>query len=148
MIEATVNTLGVVGTAAFAGVMICIGVTLGGYWPSLRAEEFLAWFERNNGYVARSVPVTVAPAILGLAGSLLASWGDDDVWLWLTSALCVVTVLAMTMRYFVPANTAFANGRVDVDDVPGRLRQWLLVHSIRIALATTAAVVGCIAMQR
>ncbi len=29
MIEATVNILAVIGTAAFASVMVCIGVTLG-----------------------------------------------------------------------------------------------------------------------
>ncbi len=147
MIEATANTLAVIGVAAFAGVMICIGVTLGGYWTSLQPEEFLAWFERNNRYVARSVPITVVPAAVGLAGSIVASWDDSELWLWLAGALCFGAVLVLTVRYFVPANNRFASGRVDVGEVPARLRRWLMVHSIRIALATAAAVFGCVAMQ-
>lgn len=147
MIETTVNTLAVVSVAAFAGVMISVGVTLGGYWTSLQPDEFLAWFERNNGYVARSVPITVAPALLGLVGSIVVSWGDSEVWLWLISTMCVGAVLVMTARYFVPANTAFASGQLATADVPARLRQWLLVHSLRITLATAAAIAGSVATQ-
>ncbi len=147
MIDAVFNTLAVTSVAAFAGVMICIGVTLGGYWQSLQPDEFLSWFKRNNSFVARSVPITVVPALVGLAGSVVASWGDSEVWLWLASSLGVVVVLVMTVRYFVPANTAFASGKVDASDVPARLRQWLLVHIARITLAITAAIVGCVAMQ-
>ncbi len=148
MIEATVNTLAVIGAATFAGVMICVGVTLGGYWRSLPPREFLAWFERNNSYVARSVPITVVPTLVGLAGSLWVAWGESEAWLWLASTLSVAAVLALTARYFVPTNAAFASGQVHTDDVPDRLRQWLLIHSLRIALATAAAIVGCVALQR
>ena len=141
------NGIAAIGVATFLGVMLCIGVTLGSYWRSLTAEAFIQWFTRNNGYVARSVPIAVAPALLGLVTSVVIDWGNSDGWLWLGSAACVVVVLALTGAYFVPTNRAFANGEVDVDDVPGRLRQWLGLHTVRIIVALGGAVLACIALQ-
>ena len=147
MTETVSHTAAVIGTAAFLGVMLCIGVTLGSYWRSLPADEFLRWFARNNPYVARSVPLTVAPALAGLAASVAVDWGESDAWLWATSTLCVVAVLGITGAYFVPTNAAFAEGRVTPDDVPDRLGQWLRVRVGRIVLTLGAAIVACVAME-
>ena len=147
MIEATVNTVAVVFSAAFSGVMISVAVTLGGYWRSLPAAEFLDWFAENNQFVARSVPVTVGPALIGLVGSLWVDWGTSDAWLWALSMLCMVAVIVITGGYFVPANTAFASGQVEAPGVPDRLQQWLSVHMVRILLSSVASIIGCVAMQ-
>lgn len=145
--ESVANVLAAVGVSAFLGVMLCIGVSLGSYWTSLTAEDFLVWFERNSGYVARSVPVAVSPALLGLVASIIIDLGDSDVWLWSASALCVVFVMGLTGGYFVSANRAFAGGGVPVADVPERLRTWLAFHVVRIVVAAIGAILACVAMQ-
>ena len=93
MLKLAFNTLGICGAAGFSGVMLCIGVTLGGYWRSLPAQEFLDWFAANNGYVARSVPVIVLPTLIGLVGSLWLSRGSDALLFWCLSAACFFAVL-------------------------------------------------------
>ncbi len=45
------NILAICGTAGFSGVMLCIGVTLGGYWQSLPPQEFLDWFATNDQFL-------------------------------------------------------------------------------------------------
>ncbi len=147
MIDPIANSIAVIGSAAFSGVMICIGVTLGGFWRSLPPQDFLDWFAVNNSFVARSVPMTVVPAFLGLGGSIWTDRGTTDAWLWGLSTVCMAIVMVMTARFFVPANRAFAGGKLDTRDVPRQLQRWLSVHAVRIALGLTAAIIGCIATQ-
>ena len=113
MVEDFLNIVAVVGSATFAGVMLCIGVTLGAYWRSLPGDEFLEWFSHNHRYVARSIPIAFAPTFIALAGSVAADWGNSDGWLWLMATLAVSTVIAITGAYFVPANRRFADGGVE-----------------------------------
>ena len=145
MLKLAFNTLGICGAAGFSGVMLCIGVTLGGYWRSLPAQEFLDWFAANNGYVARSVPVIVLPTLIGLVGSLWLSWGSDAFLFWCLSAACFLAVLLLTVAYFVPSNNAFAGGMVDASQVEAKLGAWLRLHNLRIATAMLGAVIAVVA---
>ena len=78
MIKAVFNIMTICGAAGFAGVMLSIGVTLGGYWRSLPAGDFLNWFAANNQFVSRSIPLIFLPTFLGLIGSLAMSWGSAE----------------------------------------------------------------------
>ncbi len=142
------HVLAICGAAGFSGVMLSIGVTLGGYWRSLPAQEFLNWFAANNGFVARSVPIIVLPTLIGLVGSLWTTWTTPAFLLWVLSTVCIATVLILTVVYFVPSNTAFANGSVDPAEVEAKLNQWLQLHMFRIAIAMLAAVFGILALTR
>lgn len=148
MLKLTFNTLAICGAAGFSGVMLCIGVTLGGYWRSLPAQEFLDWFAANNSFVARSVPIIVLPTLVGQAGSLWVSWNAGVFPLWLLSTACILTVLVLTVAYFVPSNTAFASGGYDVAQVDEKLGEWLKLHNFRIAIAMLGAVFAVVATAR
>ena len=147
--QATFNILAICGSAWFSGAMLCIGLTLGAYWRSLPPDEFLTWFAANNQLVARTIPVTVVPAFIGLVGSIWLAWGTStsSLILWILSALCFIGVLAFTFMYFVPSNTAFASDAVDVAEVADKLNQWLSLHYFRIGGAMLGAIFGCIAMR-
>ena len=147
MITSSFNILAACAAAGFAGVMLSIGVTLGGYWRALPPAEFLSWFEANNGYVAKAVPIIVLPALIGLVGSLIASWNTDARIWWILSLISFIAVLVLTVAYFVPSNTAFASGSFDVNAVSDKLRQWISIHYVRIALAFISAVFGCCAIK-
>ena len=148
MLKLTFNILAICGAAGFSGVMICIGLTLGSYWHSLPAQDFLNWFAANNGFVARSVPIIVFPTLIGFGGSLWTSWNTDEFLLWTISTGCVLFVLILTMAFFVPSNTPFANGSVDPAQVPAKLTLWLRFHTLRIAIAMVAAAAGIIALSK
>ena len=147
MIKASFNILAICGAAGFSGVMICIGVTLGGYWRSLPSEEFLDWFATNSQYVARSIPLIFMPTLIGLIGSVWLSWGSADFKFWLASMVCILIVAVLTFAYFVPTNTAFADGSIEVAVAADKLNQWLTIHYFRIGFAMFAAILGCVAIR-
>ncbi len=72
------NILAICGSAGFAGVMLCIGVTLGGYWRSLPPADFLSWFTANNHFISSTIPMVVAPTLIGLAGSIWMALGTSN----------------------------------------------------------------------
>ncbi|MDH7796228.1 MULTISPECIES: DUF1772 domain-containing protein [unclassified Beijerinckia] len=143
------NILAISGAAMFAGVMLAIGVILGAYWKSLPPQGFLDWFSQNNHFVAQVIPFVVAPALIGLAGSLYISWGDTTGrTLWLVASACIIAVLAVTFAYHLPSNAQFAAKAVPLDQVSGKLDSWLLLHSLRIVLALVASILGIVAIAR
>ena len=133
----------------FAGAMLTIGVTLGGYWKSLPASEFLDWFSQNNRFIMQVIPLVVVPTLLGLAGSLWLGWSEGGTRvLWIGATLSIVAVLVLTVAWFVPTNGQFAAESVPLDQVPQLLGTWLMIHWIRIALATVGSVLGIFAISR
>ena len=141
------NIMAICGAAAFSGVMLSIGVTLGGYWKSLSEAEFLSWFARNHQYISRSIPFNFVVAFIGLAGSIWHSWGTSSFVYWLAAGICILAVTGLTFGYFVPTNTAFASQTIEVSLVTAKLNQWITIHYLRITLAMTAAILGCIAIR-
>jgi hypothetical protein len=143
------NILAISGSAIFAGVMLAIGVTLGGYWKSLPASDFLDWFSQNGQFVARVIPLVVAPTLIGLIGSLWLGWSEGGARVfWLGAIACVAAVLVLTIAWFVPSNAQFAAKSVPLDQVSARLDTWLLIHNVRIALAIVASMFGILAVAR
>lgn len=139
----------VAGSAVFAGVMLAIALILGTYWRSLPPAEFLAWFAANSGVIARTIPLVVAPTLLGLVGSLVLCWFDATARaLWLAALACIVALLALTIAYFLPINATFNEGSVALRDVPERIDAWLAMHWVRIALAFASAALGFAAATR
>jgi hypothetical protein len=143
------NSLAISGSAMFAGVMLTIAVTLGGYWKSLPPSEFLDWFGQNGEFIVRSIPLVVAPTLIGLAGSLWLGWSESGARaLWIGATVCIAAVLILTAAWFLPTNAQFAAKLVPLDEVPARLDTWLMIHNVRIALATIASVLGIVAISR
>ncbi len=147
MIKAAFNIVAICGAAGFAGVMLSIGVTLGGYWRSLPTQDFLDWFATNNQFVSRSIPLIFMPTLIGLIGSVSLSWGNPELRYWLLSAACVFVVAILTFAFFVPTNTAFAAGNMDAVTGAAKLNQWLTIHYFRIGFGFAAAIFGCIALK-
>ncbi len=147
MLKAVLNILTICGAAGFAGVMLSIGVTFGGYWRSLPIQDFLGWFAANDQFVSRSIPIVFMPTFIALIGSVWLSWGQPELRYWLLSAACILVVAVLTFAFFVPTNTAFASGTMDEATAAAKLSQWLTIHYFRIGFGFASAVFGCIAIM-
>ncbi len=135
------NILAISGSSMYAGVMLAIGVILGGYWTTLSAEDFPGSFANNGRFIGRAILVVLLPALLGLAGSLHVSWGEAYArTLWLSSVVCIAALLILTMVWFGPTIAQFAAGSFSIDRVSPKLDAWLMLQSLRIALAAVASV--------
>ncbi|WP_028957756.1 anthrone oxygenase family protein [Sulfitobacter sp. 20_GPM-1509m] len=132
--------LAVLGSAAFTGTMLCIGLAFGGYWTSLPPDEFLAWFPLNSGFIARTIPVVAGPALLGLLGSLwLARRERGARGPWAIATAAMLGLVLVTGVYHLPTNAALAGGAILPEAVSATLRTWLIPHALRIALGLTAS---------
>lgn len=141
--------LAVIGSGAFLGVLLAIRVILGGYWRSLPPAEFLDWFAGNAPLFRQIIPIVLLPTLLGLAGAVSVDWTEAAARrLWLAAAGCILALLVLTALWFVPANAAFAAKTVPLAEVPARLDAWLLVHTLRIALALAASALAALAITR
>ena len=147
MLTATLNILAIAGSAAFAGAMLCIGVTLGGYWRTLPAEQFLEWFATNNHFISRTIPMVFVPAFIGVAGSIWLAWGTPSLKFWAAAGVCILVVAILTFAFFVPANAAFDSKALSAEETIAKLDQWLSIHNGRIAFAAIASVLGCFAIK-
>ena len=131
--------LAVLGSAAFAGTMLCIGLAFGGYWTSLPPQEFLAWFTVNSGFIARTIPVVAGPALLGLIGSLWLARRDRSARKqWAIATAAMLGLALVTAIYHLPTNSALASGEILPETVSSILRTWLAFHALRIALGFVA----------
>lgn len=143
------NILAIMGSAMFAGAMLTIGVTLGGYWRSLPATDFLDWFSQHSHFVMRTIPLVVVPTLIGLAGSVWLGWSEAAVrTLWLGASVCIAAVLLLTMVWFLPTNAQFVAKSLPLDQVSGKLDAWLMIHNLRITLAVMASVLGIVAVSK
>lgn len=143
------NILAISGSAMFAGVLLAIGIILGGYWQSLPAPEFLASFHDALPFIPRAIAAACLAALAGLAGSVWLSWGEKEArTLWLWAAACLGLLLVFTIAWFSPTNAQFAARSLPIDQVPVTLSRWLMLHTLRIALAAVASVLGVIATRR
>ena len=142
------NIIAICGVATFAGVMLSIGLILGAYWKSLAPAAFLHWFGANAHFIARSIPIVVVPAAIGLAVSLWLGWPTPARFLWLAALAGLAGVMIITVAYHLPANAVFEAKSIALEEVPAALDRWLWLHAARIALGLTAAVLGVLALSR
>ncbi|MEM8708103.1 MAG: DUF1772 domain-containing protein [Actinomycetota bacterium] len=135
----TTGGIAVLATAAYAGVMIAIGLGLGRYWLDLPPQEFAAWFEANFIFLLPTVAVTSVPA---LAAAVIAARRTDDAagrrdW-YIALGLIGVT-FAVTLAYHLPANLRIWDLTMTDDELRTELTRWLALHAVRVVGALAAA---------
>lgn len=144
-----VQAIAVCGLATFAGFLLTVALTLVPYWKGLTTEAFLTAFGQLEGPLQTSVGASLAPSLLGVVGSVLLTWNSPGSrWLWLAAAGCLIFLLTLTGRYFLPANRAFTERQVPPAKVAHALETWSRVHWLRVVLALTAAVLGAVALSQ
>jgi len=143
-----IQAITVVASGMFAGVMLFIGVSLGGFWQSLDAQDFLNWFARNNGFIQDTIPMVSLPTLLGSLLCSILFWRFPSRRRWLAATLCWFGVAILTFGFFVPTNTAFASGQVHTVDVASTLAFWLQVHWARIILGIAGTTFAYLAVSR
>ncbi len=141
------NILAICGSAAFAGVMLSIGLSFGGIWLSMPPEQFSTWFAENNAHVSRPNAYVVLVTVIGLVGSTYFGWrSQTQRRLWLASAACMAAIAVITFVYFVPTNTAFSAGTILTSAIPSRVGQWLSILYVRIGLGFVSAALAVVAV--
>jgi hypothetical protein len=132
----------------FAGVMFFIGNSLGGYWQSLDAQQFLNWFAANNGFIQNTIPLVALPTLVGTLLCSILFWRLPSRHWWIAATLSWTGVAILTFSFFVPANSAFASGTFQAADVAPALALWLQIHWIRVILGIAGTAFAYLAVSR
>ena len=91
------QTVAVCSLAMFAGCVLMVALTFVPYWSSLTPQAFLDVFGRFNILIPRTLGPILLPALIGVLGSLIATWRvPRQRLLWLLAAGCFFTTLALT----------------------------------------------------
>ncbi|WP_127114752.1 anthrone oxygenase family protein [Shimia sediminis] len=138
----------IVASGMFAGVMLFIGITLGGFYQSLPPQQFLNWFATNNGFIQDTIPLVSMPALLGTILCTVLFWRRPARKWWVATLSCWLGVAVLTFGFFVPTNSAFAAGNMPIADAPETLALWLQIHWIRFVLGMVATAFAYMAVSR
>lgn len=138
----------IVASGMFAGVMLFIGITLGGFWKSLAPQQFLDWFATNNMFITSTIPLVAMPTLLGAALCAILFWRLPTRRWWVAALLSWIVVAVLTIGFFVPTNTAFAAKALPVSDVADTLSLWLQIHWVRIAFGIAGTAFAYLAVSR
>lgn len=135
--------------AAFCGVMICIYTAHVPFWKQVPPEEFLGWFSTYSVGISNATgPFGMLSLVLPLI-TLILTWSNTNSRLyWLLSFLLILGVIAITMVFFVKANTSFMNKTIAIETIPDTLVTWGKLHLVRIIMTTFSAISAAIGVTK
>ncbi|MEM7272762.1 MAG: DUF1772 domain-containing protein [Actinomycetota bacterium] len=140
--------LAVIGSAAYTGVLITIGLSLGRYWSTIPPEDYARQFDQLFEFLLPAIAVTLVPAVVGVAWSLRRGWPSPHRTVWLTAAAGLLVSLAITALYHVPANERIWSDTITAAEIETERGRWLLWHAARTVAGLTAAVAAFSATTR
>lgn len=132
--------LAVIGSSAFVGVMLTIGLGLGGFFLQSEPAVFEAWFADYFWLLLGPVFLTSVPAFIGtIAMVRRTEKGTSARLLWRTSLIGLVAAYGITAVVHLPLNFSFWSFTLSDDDLTRNLYVWLLFHVVRLGAAFVAA---------
>lgn len=135
--------LAVTGSGIFAGTLLTIRLTLGGYWLALPADQFQASFATLAPHIMKAIPWGLMSGLIGLAGLVWLDRHDREMaMIWAASLLCVAIVLVITAVWFVPTNALIEAGKVSLDQVAALRASWLAHHEWRLGFAVLGTAIA------
>ncbi len=144
LVVLTVVVLGIAAGALIAEAFILVPM-----WRSMEASAFLAWYELNAERLLRFFGSLEVAALLVPGLATATSWFQETsglAYLGLATGLSILVLVSFPI-YFRDANASFAQGTIDLDDVPDELRRWALWHRGRTLIALLAFIVSIMAAK-
>ncbi len=133
--------LAVIGSSAFVGVMLTIGLGLGGFFLLSEPAVFEEWFADYFVFLLGPVFLTSIPAFIGTIAMVRRSEkGTSARRLWRISLIGLVASYGITAVVHLPLNISFWSFTLSDDDLTRNLYVWLLFHVLRLGAAFIAAI--------
>lgn len=134
------KAVAVIGSAAFVGVMLTIGVGLGAFFILSDPGVFEQWFADYFVFLVLPVFMTSVPAFVGTIAMLRRSEkGSPARSLWRVALIGLVVSYAITAVIHLPLNIAFWSFTLSDDDITRNLAIWMIAHVARIVAALIGA---------
>ncbi len=145
-INKIVQLLAVALNGAFIGAMILIAIVLVPFWKASAPQVFLDWFTAYGNSIG-SIMIPLGPGVLVLA--IIALFlNKDNKFLWILTVVFTIINILYFPIYYLPTNTSFQEQTIAINEVSGKLSDWLKYHWQRIFFAVAALITSIIAISK
>ena len=145
----TMSIIAIIGTVAYLGNIVNIGLTYAIAWQRLDPMIFMQGFETTFLLLLPTVVVTLLPGLIGIIASI--SLSKDNLAAkkgWKIALYATLASILITSVYHLPTNLAFIDQSYDSAEAASRLQLWVILHWVRIALAIVASVFAILGFQK
>lgn len=149
MMKRTIGIIAIIGTVAYLGNIINIGLTDAIAWQRLDPMVFMQGFETSFLLLLPTVAVTLLPGLAGIIVSIIFNKENNEAKKsWRIALYATLISIFITSVYHLPTNLAFIDQSYSVTEAASKLQLWVILHWVRIALAIVASVFAIQGFQK
>lgn len=135
------KAMAAIGSSAFAGVLLTIGLGLGSFFLLVEPSDFVTWFWEYFWFFLGPVFLTSVPAFIGSIAMMRRSpQGSAERRLWKISLGGLIATYAITAVAHLPLNISFWFFELSDSQITTNLYIWMAFHLLRAATALVAAI--------
>lgn len=134
------KAMAAMGSAAFVGVLLTIGLGLGSFFLLAEPSAFVDWFWSYFWFMLGPVFLTSIPAFIGSIAMMRRSpQGSAERRMWKISLGGLIVTYAITAVVHLPLNIGFWFFELGDSQITTNLYIWIAFHFLRMATALVAA---------
>ncbi len=133
--------IAIIGTSAFIGNLLVIGLSFGGYWQTLEPMEFMRQFGVQFPLLLAPTMGILLPAIIATVAMVVQTKSQKSVRKsWIVALVCLMITCTITSVYHLPTNFGFMDMKYSPEIATSKLNLWLILHWVRAVFVVIAAI--------
>jgi hypothetical protein len=142
-------TIAIIGTSAFIGNLMVIGLGFGLYWQTLDPMEFMRQFGIQFPLLLAPTIGILLPAIIATVAMVVNTKSQPVVRKdWVTALVALIITCTITSVYHLPTNFGFMEMKYTSAEAVEKLNLWLILHWVRAVFVVIAALFSVKAFQK
>lgn len=142
------SLIAIIGSGAYLGNLINMGLAHAPYWQSLDPDSFMADFAVKFPLLLTTLPVTMIASIVGVVTCLIWYRKTEAGKSWKIAFYGIIAGFLISAIYHIPTNLAFIEGDFTSETATFRLQWWINLHWVRIAFALLTAIYTVIGFKK
>jgi uncharacterized membrane protein (DUF485 family) len=133
--------IAIIGTSAFIGNLLVIGLGFGMYWQTLEPMEFMRQFGIQFPLLLAPIMGVSTPTLIALIALVTTTKQQKVVRKnWVIALVGLLIAFAITSIYHLPTNFGFMDMKYSAEVATSKLNLWLVLHWVRTVFVVIAAI--------
>jgi len=133
--------IAIIGTSAFIGNLLVIGLGFGMYWQTLEPMEFMRQFGIQFPLLLAPIMGVSTPTLIALIALVTTTKQQKVVRKnWIIALVGLLIAFAITSIYHLPVNFGFMDMQYTAEEAAGKLDLWIVLHWVRTVFVVIAAI--------
>ena len=143
-----IGLIAIIGSGAYLGNLINMGLAHAPYWQSLDPDSFMADFAVKFPLLLPTIPLTMIPSIIGVVTCFIWFRKTKAGKSWEIALYGVIAGFLISAIYHIPTNFGFIGGDFVQEATAIRLQWWVNLHWVRTVFALLTAVYSVIGFKK